>query len=361
MLNKTQLHNRLFSQIALMSLISILILACKDSKTTGIPSCVKDVPEGMIWVPSKQFLQGSKAGDDLAMQREQPAHLVEVDGFFIDKTEVTNLQFMAFVEETGYITLAERPLDWEELKTQLLPGASRPHDSILAPGSLVFNRNAKVGDNLNNYLAWWTWQVGADWKHPEGPKSSLEGREHHPVVHIAYEDAIAYCKWKNRRLPTEAEWEAAALGTYDNSIFTWGDDLEPLHQYANTWQGKFPNINTSSDGYKGLAPVGSYAPNSIGLYDMLGNVWELTNDYFDMHYYQKLLINDLQKNPKGPKELKQNDNAYKYERVIKGGSFLCHKSYCASFRISARMGNAEKSSSDHVGFRTVASCDMLSN
>ena len=173
------------------------------------------------------------------MQREKPAHKVTVDGFYIDLTEVTNKQFRKFVEATKYITVAERKIDWKEMKKQLPANTPKPHNSILQPGSLIFNKNVNAVVNMNNYNQWWVWKIGANWRHPSGPKSSIEGKDNYPVVHIAYEDALAYCKWANRRLPTEAEWEAAAQGTQEDAIFTWGNDYEVLNIKSNTWQGVF--------------------------------------------------------------------------------------------------------------------------
>lgn len=313
----------------------------------------------MIWVEGKTFTQGAKTGDKFAMQREIPAHKVTVDGFFIDVTEVTNKQFKTFVDATKYVTVAERPIDWESMKKELPQGTPKPHDSILQPGSLIFNKNVKQVANMSNYSQWWTWKIGANWKHPEGPESNIEGKNNYPVVHIAYEDALAYCEWANRRLPTEAEWEAAAQGTYQDNIYTWGNDFEILNEKANTWQGIFPIKNESKDGFELIAPVKSYSPNSIGLYDMLGNVWEITSDLFNVNYYQELDTTKEIKNPKGADTSYSPDNPYQVEHVIKGGSFLCNASYCASFRISARMGISEDSGSDHTGFRTVATPEML--
>lgn len=321
----------------------------------------KDIatPEGMVWVEGKTFMQGAKQGDEHALPREHPAHQVTVDGFFIDVTEVTNKQFKAFVDATNYITLAERPIDWEEMKQDLPEGTPKPADSILQPGSLIFNKNVNIVDNMNNYSQWWIWKIGASWKHPEGPKSTIAGKDDYPVVHIAYEDAMAYCEWANRRLPTEAEWESAAQGNDTKDIYTWGNDPAQLNASANTWQGTFPVKNESTDGFELIAPVKSYPPNSIGLYDMLGNVWELTSDWFNVDTYKQLDISKPLINPKGADHTYTPNNPYAKEHVIKGGSFLCHASYCASFRISARMGTSWDSGSDHSGFRTVATVDML--
>jgi formylglycine-generating enzyme required for sulfatase activity len=309
----------------------------------------------MVWVETKTFLKGAKSSDQFAMPREKPAHLVTVDGFFIDATEVTNKQFDKFVKATNYITVAERSIDWEEMKKELPPNTPKPHDSILQPGSLLFNKNIDAVANMNNYFQWWTWKIGANWRHPSGPNSTIEGKDNYPVVHIAFEDALAYCKWANRSLPTEAQWESAAQGTNENMIFTWGNDLNMLNSNANTWQGVFPIKNESKDGFEYISPVKSYPPNSIGIFDMTGNVWELTSDLFNVNYYNQLDLSKPIINPRGAKIAFNPNNPYQKEHVIKGGSFLCHASYCASYRISARMGTSFDSGSDHVGFRTVAS------
>lgn len=347
----------------LIILITIIYGCNKKNKSSNLKptETLQNVttPEGMVWVQGKTFLQGAKEGDKFAMPREKPAHQVTVDGFFIDITEVTNKQFKAFVDATNYITVAERPIDWEEMKKELPENTEKPHDSILQPGSLVFNKNVNKVASMGNYSQWWTWKIGANWRHPDGPESSIEGKDLYPVVHIAYEDALAYCKWANRRLPTEAEWESAAQGSNTNQIYTWGNNPEVLNQNANTWQGVFPIKNQSEDGFSFIAPVKSYPPNSIGLYDMMGNVWELTSDLFNVNYYNELDTTKIIINPKGASKSYSPDNPYQQEHVIKGGSFLCHASYCASFRISAKMGVSIDSGSDHSGFRTVATPDML--
>ncbi|MDG1398587.1 MAG: formylglycine-generating enzyme family protein [Polaribacter sp.] len=341
----------------------------------GLSSCKKEnekaqntlktsaiqIPENMIWVESKTFLMGAKSTDQFAMKREKPAHKASVDGFYIDATEVTNKQFKAFVKATKYITVAERKIDWEDLKKQVPAGTPKPHDSLLQPGSLVFNKNVNTVVNMQNYSQWWTWKIGANWKQPYGSGTSIEGKDNFPVVHIALEDALAYCKWANRRLPTEAEWESAAQGTYKEAIFTWGDNTKILDANANTWQGIFPTKNEPRDGFEFISPVKSYPSNSIGLFDMAGNVWELTSDFFNVNYYQDLDISKPILNPKGANKSYSPSNPYQVEYVIKGGSFLCHESYCSSFRISAKMGVTIDSGSDHMGFRTVATPEMLAS
>ena len=279
-------------------------------------------PKGMVWVAGKTFLQAAKASDTYAMPREKPAHQVTVDGFYIDVTEVTNAQFKAFVAATNYVTVAERKIDWKKMKTQVPAGTPKPHDSILQPGSLIFNKNVTAVVNMNNYTQWWTWKIGANWRHPHGPGSSIEGKDNYPVVHVALEDALAYCKWANRRLPTEAEWEAAAQGNQTDAIFTWGNDFSILNANANTWQGVFPTKNESKDGFEFIAEVKSYPPNSIGLYDMLGNVWELTSDLFNVNYYKQLDTTSPILNPKGAAKSYSPSNPYQLEHVMKGGVFF---------------------------------------
>lgn len=312
-----------------------------------------EIPEGMVWVSGGEFMMGAQDHDAYALPREKPLHKVEVDGFFMDITEVTNRSFKKFVDNTGYLTVAERVIDWGEIKKQVPPGSKKPHDSLLQPGSLVFKQNISNVKNLNDYSQWWEWKRGANWRHPQGPHSSIKGKEDFPVVHITYEDAKAYAKWAGKDLPTEAEWEAAARGTLSGCTYTWGNDEINLEKYANTWHGDFPNENYPKDGFLNISKVRSYPPNSIGLYDMAGNVWELTNDDFSVNYYQKLADEGVVRNPTGPENVISSNGAFSHQKVMKGGSFLCNKSYCSSYRISARMGMMIDSSSDHIGFRTV--------
>lgn len=364
---RSQLTFRLLCFVGLLCFVACQKSTTNSNKKTSIEADTGTsksqppvkTPEGMVWVPAKDFLMGAKSVDQMAMPREKPAHKVYVDGFFIDATEVTNKAFKKFVDATGYKTIAERPINWDEMKKQLPPNTPKPADSVLQPGSLIFNQLAGQPTNMSNYAQWWTWKIGANWQHPEGPESNIKGKADYPVVHIAYEDAVAYCEWAGRRLPTEAQWESAAQAMSKDHIYTWGNDKEVLNKNANTWQGEFPVRNEEIDGFKMLAPVKSFPPNELGIYDMLGNTWEITADLFNVGYYQNLDMSQTIKNPTGAEQSYSPSNPYEVEYVIKGGSFLCHASYCASFRISAKMGQAISSSSDHVGFRTVATSEMI--
>lgn len=317
-------------------------------------------PEGMVWIPGGAFLQGAVPQDNMAMEHEKPAIKVAVDGFYMDVTEVTNAQFAKFVKETGYITTAERKIDWEEMKKQVPAGTPKPHDSILQPGSLTFKKATISVPNLYDFSQWWKWTKGASWQHPNGPESDIKGKENFPVVQVSFEDAMAYCEWSGRRLPTEAEWELAARGGSNATIYFWGDDVAVLGEKANTWEGEFPVDNTLGDGFELRAPVKSYPPNAYGLYDMAGNVWEWTSDWYNTNYYKESAVsNVIVRNPQGARIPYTANNPYAQERVIKGGSFLCSASYCASYRVSAKMGSSTDSSLEHTGFRTVATADML--
>jgi formylglycine-generating enzyme required for sulfatase activity len=305
---------------------------------------------GMVWIPGGEFIMGTN--DAEAYDAEKPAVNVSVSGFWMDATEVTNAQFAEFVKATGYKTLAERPIDWEELKKQLPPGTPKLDESALIPGSMVFTPpSTRVP--LEDISLWWKWVSGANWRHPEGPDSNLDGKENHPVVHIAFEDAEAYAKWAGKRLPTEFEWEFAARGGVNGKRFAWGDELTPEGEFlANTFQGMFPHRNEGTDGFIGTSPVKSFKANSFGLYDMIGNVWELTSDWYDALKYARL-AGKAPKLDAGMNPCYNPTNPYAMERVIKGGSFLCAANYCVNYRPSARQGQAFDSGTSNVGFRLV--------
>ena len=344
----------------LLIILFYTIVGCKEKEDEINSNPPIPAPHGMVWIPGGAFEQGAVDNDNMALAHEKPKHAVQISGFFMDITEVTNAQFAKFVEETGYITTAERPIDWEEMKKQLPEGTPKPHDSVLQPGSLLFKKTKTSVPNLYDFSQWWRWSVGANWRQPNGTGSSIEGKDNHPVVHVSHEDALAYCKWVGRRLPTEAEWEYAARGVEKDGVHFWGNDTGALSKYVNSWEGEFPVTNTQEDGYERRAPAKSYPPNTFGLYDISGNVWEWTNDWYNVNYYSNLaLSNEIAVNPKGADVAYNPNNPFIQERVIKGGSFLCSASYCASYRISARMATDPESSLEHLGFRTVATPDML--
>ena len=298
----------------------------------------------LIWVPGGSFVMGSSQ----FYPEEQPTHRVEVDGFWVDPSPITVAEFRDFVEATGYVTVAERPLaptDYPEADP-----------SLLVPGSLVFCKTPGPVD-LRDFRNWWSYVPGANWAVPEGPGSSLAGRERHPVVHVAYEDAEAYAAWAGKALPTEAEWEFAARGGLEGRVYAWGDTFAPgRRQLANTWQGEFPWQNLLEDGFEGTSPVGSYAPNGYGLYDVTGNVWEWTADFFSPHAPDGPACCV----PRNPRVTSPDasygmgtPSAHIPQRVIKGGSHLCAPNYCLRYRPAARQGEAVDTSTAHIGFRCV--------
>jgi sulfatase modifying factor 1 len=324
--------------------------ASASSATTfkGADSAAK---EGMVWIEGGQFTMG--ASDKQGRQDEYPQHQVKVMGFWMDVTEVTNAQFAAFTKATGYVTTAEKKPDWEEIKKQVPAGTPKPPDSLLVPSSLVFAASSSPIP-LHDASQWWRWTTGANWKHPQGPASDIKGKENYPAVHISWDDANAYAKWAGKRLPTEAEWEYAARSGMQGKVYTWGD--EPVNQgkqKTNIWQGRFPDDNKAQDGYTGSAPVKSFMPNSYGLYDIAGNVWEWCSDWYDETYYSSIAAGTVV-DPKGPATSNDPQEPGVPKRVVRGGSFLCHDSYCASYRVSARMKTSPDTGLEHTGFRCVA-------
>jgi len=298
----------------------------------------------MVWIAEGTFLMGS----DNHYPEEAPAHKVSVNGFWIDRCTVTNRAFRRFVEATGYVTLAERPANADDY-----PGAK---PELLAPASVMFSKAPGPVDLRNRYN-WWVYVLGADWRHPRGPGSSLQGLWDHPVVHVAFEDAQAYAEWAGKQLPTEAEWEYAARGGLDSAEFVWGAEFMPGGKpMANTWQGEFPWQNLLEDGYEWTAPVRSFAPNGYGLYEMAGNVWEWTTDWYQGHDQIKHACCTID-NPRGGEREQSYDAcqpAVKIPRkVMKGGSYLCAPNYCRRYRPAARMAQPIDTSTCHLGFRCI--------
>jgi formylglycine-generating enzyme len=307
-------------------------------------------PRGMAWVPGGEFSmglddpRGIPHGGHETMDDARPVHRVYVDGFWMDQTDVTNAQFARFVAASGYITVAERKPSAAEFP-DAPPGK-------LVPGSIVF-RPPATAVPLDDASQWWSYVPGASWRHPLGPGSSIRGRENYPVVQIAYEDAEAYANWAGKRLPTEAEWEFAARGGLAGKHFAWGDSFVPAGRWmANTHQGEFPNQNTAADGYAGVAPVGSFPANGYGLYDMSGNVWQWTSDWYRPDYYAQI-SGSVARNPRGPATSSDPLEPGVKKRVQRGGSFLCTEQYCTRYLVGSRGKGEPSSASNHIGFRCV--------
>jgi formylglycine-generating enzyme required for sulfatase activity len=308
-------------------------------------------PEDMVWIPGGEFSMGAEdprglehGGPD-PMEDARPVHRVYVDGFWMDRTEVTNRQFAAFVKATGYVTVAERTPRAEDF-----PGA--PPENLVA-GSVVFTPTPERVP-LDNHYRWWRYEKGASWRHPQGPRSGLAGRDDHPVVHVAYEDAAAYAKWAGKRLPTEAEWEFAARGGLAGKVYAWGDELRSGNRWmANSYQGRFPVSDRREDGFGGTAPVGQFAANGYGLFDVGGNVWEWVSDWYRPDYFAQLAQAGVARNPPGPDRPYDPAEPTEKKRVHRGGSFLCSDEYCARYMVGTRGKGEISTGSDHLGFRCV--------
>jgi len=334
---------------AIYFLIYLLFIlsSCQENKKSGALPAPGPAIDGMIKIPAGILDMGGESQQ--ADPNELPKHKVAIDEFWLDETEVTNEQFAAFVNATHYQTVAERPINWEELKINLPKGTPKIADSLLQPGALVFHATDQPV-SLQNPNLWWQWTIGADWQHPEGPKTSITNRMDHPVVQVAWEDAQNYAKWAGKRLPTEAEWEWAARGGKANTIYPWGNEaVNQGSPKANFWQGMFPYKNELKDGFFTTAPVKSFPPNGYGLYDMAGNVWEWCADWFDHDFYKK---EDAQKsNTTGPQRGYNPQMPFQQEKIIRGGSFLCNDTYCSGYRNARRMGSSTDTGLNHTGFR----------
>ena len=322
------------------------------TETTGLKTIIRSDFDSMVIIEQGIFSMGA-SDQNGALNREYPIHKVKVNSFLMDIHEVTNAQFKTFIDESGYITTAEKKIDWEELKKQLPENTPKPDEKLFEPGSLVFSMPNKI-TSLIDFSQWWKWTKGANWKQPMGPNSSIIGIENHPVVHISYQDANEYAKWCGKRLPTEAEWEWAAKGGLNNNIYPWGNEnVNDGEAKCNFWSGNFPLENNEKDGYILTAPVMKYPANKYGLYDMAGNVWEICSDWYDANYYRTLSKNELTINPKGPKTWNYPREPNDPKKVVRGGSFLCNDSYCSSYRVSARMPYSKDTGMSHTGFRCV--------
>jgi sulfatase modifying factor 1 len=314
----------------------------------------ENAPQGMVWIPGGEFSMGAQDPADMnevgmqAAKDSRPVHRVYVDGFWMDKTDVTNEEFAKFVTATNYVTVAERRPRAEEF-----PGA--PPENLV-PGSVVFSATDHAVA-LDQHLQWWSYVKGANWRHPTGPGSDARNKGNYPVVHVAYEDAMAYARWAGRRLPTEAEWEFAARGGLSGKPFVWGDQFRPNGKWmANTYQGTFPVKGTDKgeDGYAGIAPVAQYPPNGYGLFDMAGNVWQWTSDWYRPDYYAQLVASgSVTRNPAGPAAPFDPDEPSEKKRVHRGGSFLCTDQYCSRYIVGTRGKGEVSTGTNHLGFRCV--------
>lgn len=324
-----------------------------------IPSNGANAPLGMVLIPGGEFLMGSD--NKQSQLNERPVHRVRVSGFWMDITHVTNDQFAKFVKETNYLTTAEQKPDWETIRVQLPPDTPKPPDSALVAGAMVFTGSSEVV-LLDDYSQWWTYVPGANWQHPTGPRRSIDGKGNHPVVHVSYEDVMAYAKWAGKRLPTEAEWEFAARGGLTQATYVWGDQLENNGQpQAKIWDVKERPFPVVSPGVAvETSPVASFPRNGYGLFDMTGNTWQWVSDWYRQDYFAmqaKTHGDNVIDNPQGPNDSFDSAdfsapvNAPK--RVIRGGSFLCNENYCRSYRPSARRGTDPFSPMSHIGFRLV--------
>jgi formylglycine-generating enzyme len=309
---------------------------------------------GMAWIPGGEFSMGAQDPPDMehdhvgmkATEDSRPVHRVYVDGFWMDKTDVTNAEFAKFVAATHYVTEAEKTPKAEDF-----PGA--PPENLVA-GAVVFSPPDQAVP-LNDQLQWWNYVKGANWRHPNGPDSDIKGKENYPVVSVSYDDALAYAKWADKRLPTEAEWEFAARGGLTGKPFVWGDSFRPDGKYmANTFQGHFPNKNTSDDGFSATSPVTKFPPNGYGLYDMAGNVWQWTSDWYRADYYRRLADSGgISRNPTGPDDSFDPAERGVPKRVMRGGSYLCTDQYCSRYMVGTRGKGEVSTGTNHLGFRCV--------
>lgn len=341
---------QLFFFLLIACIHSLHATCCCENLPSRFGSTPQSKPEGMVWIPGGEFTMGSDNPD--SRKDEKPPHKVKVDGFWLDATPVTNRQFKQFVDATGYVTTAEKAPTLEEIMSQVPPGTPPPPKELLVPASLVFKKTEGPVPLSSNRL-WWEWKPGANWKHPWGPDSDIEGKDDHPVVQVSWFDAVAYAEWAGRRLPSEAEWEFAAYGGQKDIMYVWGnEEFSEENPQANIWHGEFPYKSTKPGNYVGTTPVKTFKPNPYGLYDMSGNVWQWCSDLYHVNCYQDEAKKEVSVNPKGPATSFDPAEPAAKKHVHRGGSFLCHKSYCKGYRITARMKTCPDTSLNHLGFRT---------
>ncbi len=313
--------------------------ANNPSEENNIPMIARDYSwtNDMVWIPGGSFMRGSETGQG----DEKPVRKISISGFWMDITEVTNDQFNEFVQDTGYVTVAERRPD-----SARFPGVD---PSLLKAGAIVFEPPGQPV-SLRNHYAWWKYVEGANWRHPTGPGSDIQGKGDYPVVQMAWEDAVAFARWAGKRLPSEAEWEYAARGGIEGNEYVWGNEITPDNQWhANVWQGDFPNQNSVADGHYLMAPVRQYPSNPYGLYDMAGNVWEWCLDWYMPDYY----ANSPSMNPPGPNQSYDPNEPGMPKKIMRGGSYLCSDLYCEGYRLWWRMKSAPDTAMSHTGFRCV--------
>ncbi len=359
-----QAGGRLLIEVKMKRLISGLIgaacisavaqetnMSCCAVLPSRFGSAAPQAPAGMVWIPGGEFTMGWDG--EFGRPDERPLHRVRLDGFWIKQTPVTNAEFREFVDATGYVTTAEKKPELEEIMKSMPPGTPPPDESMLVAASMVFTPpDGPVG--LDNPLVWWQWRAGASWKQPKGPGSSIDQIPDHPVVHVSWYDAKAYADWKGMSLPTEAQFEYAARGGHEQWQNTWGD--EPVDAGApkiNIWEGPFPGRNYKKDGYYTTSPVKAFAPNDYGLYDMAGNVWEWTADWYHADAYRMNQRKGVAENPAGPRISYDPLEPHLPKKVTRGGSFLCNDAYCSGYRPAARMKTSPDTSLNHTGFRVV--------
>jgi formylglycine-generating enzyme required for sulfatase activity len=343
------------SIVANLFVVAAVTLAASESRGAPPASTVdpaRVAPQGMAWIPGGEFSMGAAdptGMDDNAVGMHsttdaRPVHRVWVDAFWMDRTEVTNADFARFTAATGYVTVAEKAPTAEEFPTA--------PPEMLVPGSMIFAPPAAPVP-LNDSLRWWSWVKHANWRSPAGPGSSLEGRDAHPVVHVAFADAEAFCHWSGKRLPTEAEWEFAARGGLEGKVYPWGDEFRPGGRWmANSHQGHFPDRDSGDDGHAQVSPVAQFPANGYGLYDVAGNVWEWVSDWYRPDYYARLAATgDVARNPRGPEDSWDPDEPGQAKRVHRGGSFLCTDQFCSRYMVGTRGKGEVNSSTNHLGFR----------